>query len=572
MPSNNPKDFIKRPPALTDDWIRQQIAKAIDIQSVPQDELTRGEQWKVWLDTGEKTKLDLILELSKAPGKPPAGEPITDAPVPWYDPGPVQLEAHKATEKVVLVSGGKRAGKSKWLAATLLPYLFQSYSHVWIVGPNYELAHAEFEYVFKWLQWLDVPLARDVSTPQQGKFRLVTKWGSILETMTGKEENQIEMVSLNAVGITEAGQTDKILLDRVRGRVSQRRGRIFISGSPVESQPWYINALKKYKNGDEHGDWHSFSIPSFDNKAVYPLGEQDPEIQSMKRNLPVEEYARSVLAEPMPPEGLVFKEFNPEKHVIPMTMKAIDPNVMAEAIQRAYSPFEDGKYLLSNPQPVMDAGGWQIRGWDIPEFADVELAIDPGWENGYAVLACIPFKDNVLVIDEVYETHMYGEDVIQECKERSWWPRVKKAVIDVASKQHHEGMSEHEKWRKYGGIRLLTQFVPIPDGISRYRTFLINPSNGRPRLFIDPKCDRYIWEHSQYKYPYHKEDRPLREIPIDANNHAIKAMTYYLVVTQGWSDKSRTSTTSRKYIERRNGKVYSPDDGSWDRDSYESTF
>lgn len=563
------KELVRRPPALTNDWILGQISAGIDLRSVPVDTLTRGEQWKIWLDSGEKTKMDLILELAKAPGKPDPGERIADAPVPFYEPGPVQLKAHAATEKVVLVSGGKRAGKSKWLAANLLPYLFKSYAHIWIVGPNYELAHDEFDYIQMWCKWLNVPLAGDISKPQQGGYTLETSWHAVLNTMTGKDEDQMEMASLDAVGVTEAGQTERVLLDRLRGRVSQRRGRIFISGSPVESQPWYINALKNYKNGDEHGDWHSYSIPSFDNKAVYPLGEQDPEIQSMKRNLPEAEYARSVLAEPMPPEGLVFKEFKTDLHVVPITVKEIDGDKLAQAIQRAYSPFNEDNFS-AYPEPVMDATGFKIIGWDVPEFSDIELAIDPGWEHGYAVLACVIYKDNILVIDEVYETQMYGEDVIQECKNRPWWPRVKKGVIDVAGKQHHEGMSEHEKWKKYAGLRLLTQMVPVPDGISRYRTFLINPSNGRPRLFVDPKCDHYIFEHGQYKYQFHKEDRPIRESPIDAHNHAIKAMTYFMVVRFGWSEKNSLSTTSRRYIDRKRvGHFAGTDDGSWNKEWYE---
>lgn len=545
------KDFIKRPDALTTDWVLGEISSGIDLRSRPTTTLTRGEQWKIWLDTGEKTSWDLIMELGKAPGKPKEGERIADFPVAYYEPGPVQIQAHHATEKTVLVSGGKRAGKSKWLAAMLLPFMFKSYAHLWLIGPTYDLAHDEFDYIEMWLRWLDVPIPKDPSKPINGPYSLTTKWNAKLDTMTGKDEDSIEMASLDAVGITEAGQTQRILMDRVRGRVSQKRGRIFLSGSPVEAQPWYINALKKYKNGDEFGDWHSFSIPSFDNKAVYPLGEADPEIQSMKRNLPEAEYARSVLAEPMPPEGLVFKEFNTDLHVVPITVNEIDPDKLAEAMQRAYSPFGDTRNSTLYPESKTDATGFKITSWEIPDFTDVELAIDPGWEHGYAVLACVIHKDTILVIDEVYEKETYGEDIIQICKDRPWWPRVKKGVIDRASKQHHEGMSEFEKWNKDAGIRLLTQFVPVPDGIARYRTFLINPYNGKPRLFIDPKCDRYIWEHSVYKYAQHKEDRPIRESPIDANNHAIKAMTYFMVVRMNWTDKTNMSTTSRKYIERR---------------------
>lgn len=540
------------PQVLDQDWVFGKIAEGIDLQSAPKDKLTYGEQWKIWLDTGEKTKMDLIHELKNAPGKPVPGEPISTMPVPYYEPGIVQTQAHEAKERFLLVAGGRRAGKSKWLAANLLPFMFRSWAKVWLIGPDYELAREEFDYIQHWLEWMNVPLLEPPSKPQQGSYSLITRWNARLETMTGKNEEKIEMVSLDAAGITEAGQTHKILWDRVRYRVSQKRGPIYMSGTLMEAQPWYVNSLKRYKNGDESGEWRSFSIPSFDNLAAYPGGENDPEIQSMKRSLPEEEYARGVLAIPMPPSGLVFREFNEDLHVVPIIRKEIDPGQLQAAMHRAYSPFDNQQNLSLFPEEKRDFSGFKTVGWEVPDFYEVELAIDPGWENGYAVLACIVFKDYILVLDEVYEQEKYGEDVIEICKEREWWPRVKRIVIDRGGKQHHEGMSEFEKWKKATGITPKTQFVPIPDGIARYRTFLKSPVNGKPRLFISPECDRLRWEHSQYRYPDHREDRPIRETPIDANNHAIKALTYFMVVRFGWADRENGGrTTSRSYIEKR---------------------
>src|SRR5712664_3239047 len=101
------QNLVKKPEALTTDWVLKELAACIDLRSAPKDTITRGEQWKIWLDTKEKTKEDLIAELALAPGKPPEGERITDVPVPFYNPGVVQWNAHKATERVILVAGGK---------------------------------------------------------------------------------------------------------------------------------------------------------------------------------------------------------------------------------------------------------------------------------------------------------------------------------------------------------------------------------------------------------------------------------------------------------------------------------
>lgn len=600
---NTPR-IIKGPEVLTSDWIYQQIEQKIDLQSVPKSELSRGEQWKVWLDSGQKKPIDLINELQFAPGAPKAGQPITDIPVPYYKPGPVQSLAHQATEPFILVAGGVRGGKSKWLAAQLLPWMFKSYAHCWVVGPEFWLALDEFRYIKKWLEWLGVKFTR-LSEPQDGRQTLVTTWGARLDTMTGKEAEKIEMANLNAAAVSEAGHVDKIILDRVMQRVFQKGGPVYLSGTLDEAQPWYINTLKAYKNGDPNGNWRSFSIPSWDNLAAFPNGEADEKVQRLKTELSEDEFARRVAAIPQAPEGLVFKEFNEDLHVVPMKFIDVPDGKLAEYLQRAYGPFQPAD-LIPNvpatqatvvgiksttigghnalewpsqksgnrapilvPTPVMNANGFKIDGWEIPDLVDVELAIDPGYDPGrYAVLACVIYRDTILVIDEVYESHMDGESVIQICKDRPWWPKVKRGTIDVAAKQHQMGMSEHEKWAKYANLRLLTQHIPIPDGIARFRNFLVSPSNGRPRIYVSPNCDHLIWEFSQYRYPRvrNPEERNVRELPIDNHNHAIKALTYFMVIKFDFSDSGAMKTTSRRYIDKRQRDV--APSYKWDDDSY----
>jgi len=68
----------------------------------------------------------------------------------------------------------------------------------------------------------------------------------------------------------------------------------------------------------------------------------------------------------------------------------------------------------------------------------------------------------------------------------------------------------------------------------RHRTFLKDPQTGKPRLFHDPKCKHTIEEYSLYRYREIKEGRPIREKPIDACNHSLKAIAYGLVANFGF--------------------------------------
>jgi len=255
----NLRDKVER---LDENYFFSQLAEGIDLSSTPLEKLSPAEQWKVALDTGEKTALDLIYDLKNAPGKPKPGMPLGTLQMPYYEPGPVQRQFHEAPESLLYVAGGRRAGKSASLAAQLLPYMFQDYAYIWLVSNDYRLCHAEFDYIADWLRYYKAPIVK-YNHAADGQWKIELKWGAILETMTGADDDKIEMANLNAVGITEAGQTNKSLLTKLMGRVVQRRGKIFMTGSMNESQAWYVNAIERYQNGDEFGDQRSFFYSLF---------------------------------------------------------------------------------------------------------------------------------------------------------------------------------------------------------------------------------------------------------------------------------------------------------------------
>ena len=140
-----------------------------------------------------------------------------------------------------------------------------------------------------------------------------------------------------------------------------------------------------------------------------------------------------------------------------------------------------------------------------------------------------------------------GEHIIRMCQGSRWWRHVTGGVIDVAGRKHEAQKSQIEIWEELTGLHLRSQFVPIPDGISRYRSFLDNPGYGiegdqigtpllGARIVYDRRCVNAITEHGKYKYRDIREDRSTAgaEKPIDANNDALKALAYYLVDVFGW--------------------------------------
>lgn len=460
-------------------------------------------------DLWSRTKLELYEELSQAPGEA------------RYVPGTTQFEAHCGKYKIKQVVGGWRGGKSKWMSAELLPFMFVDNAHIWNVANTFDLARPEFSYVVQWLSWLGL---RDgngmkLSQPLVGKWSVKTDWGALFETQTAEDVIKLEAANLNACGVAEAGQINLDVITRVLGRVFEKDGPICESGSFESSLPWYLEQYEQHLNGGD--DIRSYSIPSWENRVVFPGGRNDPLIIQQERILPEEVFLLKVAAQPIRGREFVHPEFDPKLHVVPIVV----------------ARYKDDGTLIEYPTPETAYDG-RISKWWLPQDQIIEVTVDPGFQGAYAVEFMTEDGENVFVVDEVYRQFCVAEEVIAECKQKEIWPRVRSGVIDIAGNQH-QGMKSHvETWAERGqaNIHLRSQKVSVEEGVKRFRTFLINPMTKKPRFWVDPKCSGIIREFKLYRYPPTRENAPEREKPIDKDNHAIKAISYWLIDKFGYTE------------------------------------
>ena len=267
----------------------------------------------------------------------------------------------------------------------------------------------------------------------------------------------------------EAAQLPESVFLRLRGRIAERRG-------------WYAEKFRAWQMAKPRGA-RAFSIPSWENRALYPGGRDDPEIADLEAMFPADLFMERFGGVPCAP---------------------VDPGVPGVRSARARAAAGSGQRIGSG------AGD------------------RPGVRGAYAVLALEQRGPDVAVIDEVYLRRRVAGDVIAACRERSWWPRVRGGVIDVAGRQHHAAPSQIEIWASLGGIRLRSHRVPLRSGIDRLRTFLRDPASGKARLTVAPECRNLIEEFGMYRYHEASDLEPISEIPIDRDNHAIKALIYWL--------------------------------------------
>ena len=396
-----------------------------------------------------------------------------------YEPSPAQRAAHDSPARIRLIAGGERAGKSRSAAMELFGRLLEGRLY-WIVGPEYDLCRPEFDYVVDGLP----PHRRRRLRPRTGVHARRTHHPHRRPHRHPQRPRTRTPGRRSPDGILacEAAQLPAAAFLRLRARVAERRGWLWLSGTFESARGWYADRFRDWQLA-QPTESRAFSIPSWENLALYPGGRKDPEIAELEAMFPADLFMERFGGVPCPPSTLVFREFDPRAHV------------SAEAQ---------------------------------PSGSPVELAIDPGYAGAYAVLAIEQRGAHVAVIDEVYMRRTIAGDVIAACRQRPWWPRVRGGVIDVAGHQHHAAPSQVEVWASLAHVRLRSHRVLLRDGIDRLRTFLRDPVSDSPRLAIAPQCRWLIREFGLYRYHDDSDLKSVSEDPIDRDNHALKALSYWL--------------------------------------------
>jgi hypothetical protein len=435
-----------------------------------------------------------------------------------------------------VISGGERSGKSFVSAADLLPHVLylphlkadeflnpdgspkfkRNYRprnpHFVIFGPTYSEPRIEFQYLEGWLRDLGALIdegPNKPSKPQQGPWKLVTKHGVVVSTWSMEDPRSIRGIDLEGAVVAEAGLCPYDGIERVQGRVSAKRGFVIYSGTMENSHQWLKDWVRIGKRDNDIGI-KSFVIPTWANLHEFPGGENDPEILRLKAFYPEDIFLMRVAGEPAPLRNRVIPEFT-ENHIVSL---------------------------------------------NVPNDAEVYIAVDPGYASAYAVLFVARMYHEgrriFYVCDEIYERGKITEEIISLCRRSKYWGMLtttKEGAIDIAAKAHDSNESVLDKWRAYAPEIKVWHYSWWPEArlIERLRTSAKNME-----VLISPKCRGLIMEiglgdpvfpdMGPWVYPMDKSRRIIGEKPVDRNNHAVKALAYLLMSVLGPVDAYRKNS------------------------------
>jgi hypothetical protein len=448
----------------------------------------------------------------QTPSKPQTVADILFAKI-GFKPTEAQAPILFCEKRFILVAGGEQAGKSKVAAMFLLSRIADTDDAglYWLVAADYERTRAEFEYLVEAFSALGL-LKTSSKRVDPGYIELHD--GTRIETKSSKDPRTLAMRAPNGIIGCEASQLDLETYNRMQGRTAPRKAWLFLAGTFETSLGWYPQLFTAWQSPNL-SDEASFSLPSYSNPHLYPLGRDDPEIKRLQSVSSDDFFMERIEGKPVPPRGLVFNEFRPDIHV-----REVD-------------------YIPGEP---------------------VYLWSDPGYASACAVEVIQVRNDQILVVDEVYEQGLITKEVIEVCRTKPWWKDVVGGAIDVAAKQHQSMPAPAEIWMEEAHLFMASQYVPINDGTERLKSFLKpNPLTKEPNILFDPKCrgifsefgsapNPFTQQTQAYRWKTDKDGNVIGDTPDDRNNHGVKAIIYGLVDRYGYVNaRSRSKITVKRW-------------------------
>lgn len=245
----------------------------------------------------------------------------------------------------------------------------------------------------------------------------------------------------------------------LRPTLTDKRGEVLFVSTPKGFNHFYDLCNQELTDND----YKTFHFTSYDNPHL-PIDELD----KAKATLPLDRFAQEYQASFQKTQGLVYKEFDREKHL--------------------YSELPLDKY--------------QKLG-----------AVDFGYRNPAAVLDARWSSEKLLIEDEWYKrerTDIQIAEYVALQKFQAVYPDPENA-----------GAIEELRRQRVNVREVVKGPNSVKSGIQSIREMLI-----RGDLLINKRCVNLIAEFEMYSYEDDKVERNEQENPIKANDHALDALRY----------------------------------------------
>ncbi len=397
---------------------------------------------------------------------------------------PAQVKIAEDSHRFRVVCCGRRFGKTTEAVEEIKGKALSGEANIAYIAPTFqqardiawEMLKSELKPIITRIN--ESRLELEVRNMQNSTSKISLRGWEAVETLRGQK--------FNFIIIDEVASMRNFLSnwnEVVSPTLTDTKGECLFISTPKGFNHFY----DLYNRESSDPDFKSFHFTSYDNPYL-PIEE----IDRQKFSIPEDSFAQEYLADFRKTEGLVYKEFDREKHL-----------------------FDDSQ-LIRN---VVD------------NFA----GIDFGFKNPCAIIHLMrDEEENYWVYNEFYEREKTDEQIAEYVMHQNF--------NRVYPDPEAQGAIKALRDKRINVRDVFKGKDSIKTGITMIRELLI--SN---RLKIHKRCVNLIYELETYSYPDKKDMRNENENPIKENDHALDALRYAISM----HEMNKKHNTTRHFYPKR---------------------
>jgi len=391
----------------------------------------------------------------------------------------------KSNKRFRVINAGRRFGKTILASEEIKGFALAKEARIVYIAPTIQQARDIMWNILKkellpiTIKSKEAPsLELEVMNKDGGKSIILLRGWEAVETLRGQA---FDFIVLDEVAMMRNFWTgwNEVLSPTL---VDRKGSAMFIS-TPKGFNHFY----DLYNMQDKDTNYQSYHFTTYDNPNI-PIEE----IEREKLSKPENTFSQEYMADFRKQEGLVYKEFNRDRHII----------------------------------------------HTVPEsFVEYIAGIDFGFTNPTAVIHIKRDRDeNYFVTAEWYKTGRTDEqvgDYVSSCNFNNVYP-------DPESPSAIEVLVQ----KGVNVVEVVKNKDSIKNGIDKVRSLL-----KQNKLFIHASCVNLISEFETYAYPEKRPDQNEQENPVKEHDHALDALRYALSTNR--ANDITPEQRARRYMESR---------------------
>lgn len=374
-----------------------------------------------------------------------------------YTPNAKQIEFHASRARYRLYVGGIRSGKTYSGSQELIRHLIlYPKSTALVISPTYGMMRDSTLATFLENCPIDLIARRRDGTLDYNKESRDIKMfnGSVVKFRSADDPEKIRGMEVSFFWLDEGGQLpDDDMWNIGMGRMSQQ---IAPQKAICTTTPNGMNWLYQFFIADRRKSTEVFFASTMDNSAN--LSKEY--LESMQEQYSGNFFKQELLGQFVGFEGLIYNEFAPDIHI---------------------------KKDMPDPLYMQNIAGMDFG------------MTDP---NVLIVVSFDRKTDTYYVQDEICVTNVTVQDLMPQLKHMNTKYYVKKIWADPSRPDLIETM-------KRAGLTVEGANNDILAGIMAVSHKLNVKRDGKPKMYISPKCTNLISELQMYRYSDKKADKPL---------------------------------------------------------------